>query len=206
MREERRDITKSFIIILFIVAITMRFASYYIPETKSNYKEFVILIDSVKYITEDEMLEMNAHIESRNRYDVVNRFGYMGKYQLGELALRDVGYSEKFIRKIKNSIKTVKGERVVNIKVFTPHKQKEAIKKYLDKHENHYLKDEIEKYVGRKINGVKITKAGILSASFLGFKKVREYLKSNGSKIPTDGNGHSIEDRMEVFSNYELKN
>ena len=33
-----------------------------------------------------------GHMESGNRYDIVNKWGYMGRYQFGKSTLRTLGY------------------------------------------------------------------------------------------------------------------
>lgn len=45
-----------------------------------------------KYKTLEEWLEELAKRESNGNYSAVNPFGYLGKYQMGEGALTDVGY------------------------------------------------------------------------------------------------------------------
>jgi len=55
-------------------------------------------------------------------------------------------------------------------------------------------KQNLEKYVGRKINGIDITIFGMMaSAHLVGIKSLREYLRSNGKIISKDGNDTSIE-------------
>jgi len=44
-------------------------------------------------INQTEMfLNAIGHRESSNRYDVVNKWGYMGKYQFGRKTLKNLGY------------------------------------------------------------------------------------------------------------------
>lgn len=172
---------------------------------------------TVKIITKDELLRMNSLLESNGKWNVANKYGYMGKYQIGKLALIDLGYDTAWVNKLQESIYMIpdtvftKKDTIVrkfyyfDLTMFPPKKQEEVIKKLLNKNERVYLKDHIEKYVGKEIDGVRITKAGILSASFLGFGYVAKFLSSNGKVNPSDANGHSIKDRMIHFENYELK-
>ncbi len=170
----------------------------------------------VKIITKEELLKMNSRIESKGKWNVANRYGYMGKYQIGKLALIDLGYDTSWIKTVQNSIYEIKDTVVshedtivrkfyyFDLSLFPPKKQEEVIRKLLNKNERVYLKAHINKYVGKEISGVRITKAGILSASFLGFGHVDKFLKSNGRINPVDKNGHSIKDRMLKFENYEI--
>lgn len=174
------------------------------------------VIDNVKIISKDELLKMNSRLESNGKWNVANKYGYMGKYQIGRLALVDLGYDTTWIKELQNSIYFVsdtifrKNDTIVrksyyfDLSLFPPAKQEEVIRKLINKNEKIYLKEHIDKYVGTKVGGVKITKAGILSASFLGFGYVDKFLSSNGKVNPSDANGHSIKDRFKYFENYEL--
>ena len=43
----------------------------------------------------DEFFEALGFQESSNSYNKVNRIGYLGKYQMGESVLIDLGYYKK---------------------------------------------------------------------------------------------------------------
>lgn len=45
-----------------------------------------------KYKSLEELLEELGMKESSGNYSAVNPLGYLGKYQMGEMALTDVGY------------------------------------------------------------------------------------------------------------------
>lgn len=123
--------------------------------------------------------------ESEGKYDKVNDFGYAGKYQFGGAALRAVGINnrEEFLR--------------------NPLLQEEAFKALLaiNKHE---LRNEIDRYVGKVINGTEITESGILaSAHLLGAGSVKKYLRNNGNVRITDGYGTTIRSYMKRFAGYD---
>ena len=66
------------------------------------------------------------------------------------------------------------------------------------------LKDEIEKYSGSIISGVKVTESGILAAAHLGGAgSVKRFLKSNGAKKCKDNYGASVRSYMKDFGGYE---
>ena len=160
---------------------------------------------------------MNSKLESNHKWDVANRYGYLGKYQIGRNALLDLGYDSVWVEQLHQSIyedsDTTIIEDVVKIRkfyyfdlsLFPKAKQEEAIKKFLAKNEKVYLKKHIKKYVGKEIGGVRITKAGILSASFIGTGYIDKYLSSNGKINLGDGNGHTVKDRLRMFENYEIR-
>lgn len=123
--------------------------------------------------------------ESEGKYDKVNDFGYAGKYQFGGAALRAVGINnrEEFLR--------------------NPLLQEEAFKALLaiNKHE---LRNEIDRYVGKVINGTEITESGILaSAHLLGAGSVKKYLRNNGNVRITDGYGTTMRSYMKKFGGYD---
>ena len=124
--------------------------------------------------------------ESSGRYEVVNRFGYAGKYQFGSAALKDVGVTDKD-QFLKN-----------------PEVQERAFIA-LCKVNKYRLRNYIDKYEGKYINGIKITESGLLAASHLvGAGKVKRYLRSNGKKSSKDGNGISLEHYLKIFEGYQL--
>ena len=123
--------------------------------------------------------------ESQGRYDIVNDFGYAGKYQFGRAALRAVGISDR--KEFLNN----------------PILQEEAFKALLAINK-YNLQHEISKYSGKVINGVEITESGILaSAHLLGSSSVKRYLKSNGQARIADGFGTTIRSYMKKFGNYD---
>ena len=123
--------------------------------------------------------------ESGNRYSVVNRYGYMGKYQFGMATLKGLGFN------------VTKEEFISN-----PFLQEEAMKALLI-HNKKKLKRFIKKYEGKTVHGIYITESGILAAAHLGGQgNVRKFFRS-GFKFE-DGFGTSITSYMEKFSGYQL--
>lgn len=123
--------------------------------------------------------------ESYGLYDIVNSFGYMGKYQFGKLALRSIGIfdAKEFLR--------------------NPEMQEKAFDALIAKNK-WILKGEINKYVGKNIGGVRITESGILAAAHLGGAgSVKRFLKSNGQQKFNDGYGTSIGSYLKLFSGYD---
>lgn len=123
--------------------------------------------------------------ESQGQYRLVNTFGYMGKYQFGKSALRAVG-----IRDFGNFLNN-------------PALQEKAFEALCAKNKWE-LRNEIEKYEGKIVGGVKITESGILAAAHLGGAgSVKRFFKSNGTRYLRDGYGTSIRSYMRTFGGYE---
>jgi len=127
-----------------------------------------------------------GHRESTNRYDVVNPWGYMGRYQFGRRTLKGLGF------------KVTKKEFLSN-----PQLQEEAMMALL-LHNKEKLQKYIDVFDGKTVNGMLITESGILAAAHLGGQgSVKRYFK-NG-KVFRDGNGTKITSYMEKFSGYDIK-
>ena len=103
-----------------------------------------------------------AFKESRGILNMVNPYGYMGKYQFGRSTLRAVG--------------------VYDFKEFLNNAtwQDKAFKALIARNKWE-LRKEIAKYKGRVINGIKITDSGLVATANLGgADSVKKCLSSDG--------------------------
>lgn len=124
--------------------------------------------------------------ESSNRYDIVNRWGYMGKYQFGRKTLNALGY------------KHISNKQFLS----NPQIQEEAMIKLL-KHNKHVLRREIRKYCGTQKHGVYITESGLLAAAHLaGPGNVKKWLRRG--KHFKDGLGTDLTEYLKLFGSYEI--
>ena len=124
--------------------------------------------------------------ESSNRYNVVNRWGYMGKYQFGRKTLNALGY------------KNISNKQFLS----NPKLQEEAMIKLL-KHNKHILRREIIKYCGTQKHGVYITESGLLAAAHLaGPGNVKKWLR-RGKRF-RDGLGTDLVEYLKLFGNYKI--
>jgi len=133
----------------------------------------------------DMFLDAIGHRESSNRYDVVNGWGYMGKYQFGKKTLKALGYD-------------------VSKKEFldSPYLQEKAMLDLLN-HNKKILEKYINYWEGKTINGKVITESGILAAAHLaGPGNVKRFLKE-GREFK-DGNGTKLTSYLTQFSGYKL--
>ncbi|AWH83598.1 peptidoglycan-binding protein LysM [Flavobacterium album] len=126
--------------------------------------------------------------ESQGLYKLVSRYGYMGKYQFGRSALRALG-----IKDTKDFLNN-------------PGLQERAFKALLSKNKWE-LRNEISKFEGKVIKGVKITESGLLAAAHLsGANSVKAFLHSNGNKGFRDGFGTSLKSYIRKFGGYDTSN
>jgi len=157
-----------------------------VAPTAYEQPEPIKIEPKVEIINEmDLFLNDLGHRESGNRYDVVNKFGYMGKYQFGKATLRTL--------KIK-----VTKEAFLN----SPDLQEYAMQQNL-LYNKKKLQKYIDKFEGQEINGILITESGILAAAHLGGPgSVKKFFRSG--KIMQDGNGVKITSYLKRFGGYKL--
>ncbi len=129
--------------------------------------------------------EAIAFKESQGQYKRVNSYGYMGKYQFGASALRAVG------------ITSTSGF------LNNPELQEKAFTALLSKNKS-ILKNEIEKYDGEIIAGIKVSESGILAAAhLLGAGSVKKFFKTNGEARIVDGYGTSLRSYLKRYADYD---
>jgi hypothetical protein len=142
-----------------------------------------VMIDEISNL--DSFLNDLGHRESSNRYDVVNQYGYMGKYQFGRTTLKGLGYDitrSEFLS--------------------SPDIQEEAMRKLL-KANKKVLKRQIKKFDGKLVNGILVTESGLLAAAHLvGPGSVKKWVR-NG-RMFEDGNGVKLTEYIKTFNGYQL--
>lgn len=136
----------------------------------------------------EKFLDHMAERESNNNHRVVNRFGMMGKYQFSPSTVRTLGFTVSPSEFLSNS-----------------ELQDSVMVAYLRANQLD-LKSLINRYEGRMVKGVKITRAGVLAAAHLGGSgNVRTWFASNDLNGRTDANGTSLRHYMIEFSKYKLE-
>jgi len=166
------------IVMLMVTPTLVAPTSYELPEPIQPEKP--IIVKNMELFLHDL-----GHRESGNRYDVVNQFGYMGKYQFG-----------------KSTLKTLKIKVTKDAFLNSPDLQEYAMQQNLLYNKNK-LKKYIDKFDGQEYNGILITESGILAAAHLGGAgSVKKYFRSG--KVMQDGNGVKITSYLEQFGGYQL--
>ena len=140
----------------------------------------------------NSFLDDLAYRESKNDWTSVNKYGYIGKYQFGEIAFKDVNHNVIDAKEFQK-----------NPKIFPEHKQDELMIKLL-KNNKHYLRDYMS-YVGKEVKGIKITLSGLLAGSHLvGNTAVKKFLDSEGKIDIQDAMGTKCSEYIKNFSGYKL--
>ena len=125
-------------------------------------------------------------------WDTVSSTGYIGKYQFGNIALKECGYSFNV-----NDFKK-------DPNIFPESEQDKAMITLLKKNTK-YLGKYISKFKGKIIGGVKITTSGLLAAAHLvGAGNIKKFLNSYGEYVPKDGNGTPCTEYIEKFGGYKI--
>lgn len=200
----RKDIIYFGVAIAFIAVISSGFSAFKDESVDGFHIEDTEVYD-YRVPSKDESVKLNYNIpftgktftgfkqalavkESAGNYDLVNAYGYMGKYQFGRSTLRNVGVYD-----FKNFLKN-------------PVLQEQAIEALLSINKWE-LRKEIRNYSGRVINGIKITESGLLAAAHLaGASSVKTYLRSNGKNGFKDGFGTSLKSYIKKFNGYDTSN
>ena len=147
--------------------------------------------------------------ESAGNYKAFNRYGYAGKYQMGEAALVDAGYYQKPSRRFNNdwsgSFLGKDGVKSIQDFLNNPNAQENAQIIFKKKQWNYLKAVGAHNYLGLIINGILITPSGLLAGAHLkGAGSVYEYLKSGGKNIGKDAFGTSVESYIKQFANYDV--
>lgn len=189
--------TSKLVLLTSFISILSAFAASPMMDTSNandmEIKPLIPTISAEEKIVADfrkenkTFLSAIARRESSNNYTIINRWGYMGKYQFGRGTLDGLGYSH------------ISNEEFLS----TPFIQEEAMMKLLQSNK-YILRREIRKYSGKAVNGVYITESGLLAAAHLaGPGNVKLFLKEDINV--KDGFGTSLADYLDYFSNYKIK-
>ncbi|MBE7703795.1 MAG: hypothetical protein E7Z89_07085 [Cyanobacteria bacterium SIG28] len=163
------------------------------------------------YLSFEDLLTALGLSESSGNYGAVNKFNYLGKYQMGEEALSDAGYYKKnALNSSKNN--TWNGQFTGKDGVYSKNDflnnhqaQENAIREYMKKQWQYAKHFGHDKYIGKKINGIEITPSGLLAGMHLkGVGGVNDYLKNNGKVTVADGYGTDVSKYLKNFANYDV--
>jgi len=129
-----------------------------------------------------------ARSESGGRYGVVNPEGYTGKYQFGPARLTD------YMR--------ATGTMFTMDQFRNSPELQERVQRW---HEGDILDyvsaNELDRFIGQVVGGVKITPQSMLGMAHLGGKAgMRQFLETGGEYNPEDSNGTSLRDYGQKFS------
>lgn len=169
-------------IIFFLILISWYDAS---PQKHLRYiNSYVVYEDICQKGFDDFMYELGFR-ESTNRYYVVNKYGYLGRYQFSYSTLRNLGFNVTKSDFLKDEL--IQDQAFVQLLL----------------HNKQLLNKTIHRYDSTYVNGIFVTESGILAAAhLLGPRRVKRYLETG--EVSYDALGTSIYDYMTHFSGYQL--
>jgi len=149
----------------------------------------------------NEFKEALAKRESGGKYNIVNKFGFLGKYQFGKSRLYDLGLSIDGYGvgrpAVAKEVKKISQEEFLK----NPELQEQIFLMHIKELKERVLK-KYPHLLGKKIRGVKLTLSGIVAGiHLLGEGNFRKWLAGGN---PMDGFGTKIEEYLTTFADYDL--
>lgn len=157
----------------------------------------------------DDFFEALGQHESGGDYRKINTINFMGKYQMGEASLIDLGYYKPDGKDPDNLYqnKFWTGKDGINSKedfLNRPDVQEKAVRKFAEINWRTIQINDLDLFVDRTVYGVKITISGLLAGAHLkgvGKKGLRSFLRSgyNGK----DQYGTTVKSYIVEFAGYD---
>ncbi|MDD3310713.1 hypothetical protein, partial [Pseudodesulfovibrio sp.] len=138
--------------------------------------------------------------EASGKYNTKNSLGYLGKYQMGPATLTDTGYMKGGKWTGKDGIHSEKDF------LNSPEVQEKAIRDLTEKQWSYAKEKGLDKYVGETINGIEITKSGIIAAVHLkGAGGAKPFFETGGKDDPTDAYGTHVSEYVKKMGGFEIR-
>lgn len=173
------------------MTITFLILTITLQLTAPVFRQCVILKASAMTDGLEQFTNKMSLKESANDWKVVNSSGHMGLFQFSKATLKRLGYNitpDKFKK---------------NPDIFPPELQYIAFYELLKLNEIDLLP--CFEYIGTTIEGVEVTKSGLLGGCHLGgLLAVKLYLATGGRLNPDDCNGTKISDYIREFGGYKI--
>ncbi len=149
----------------------------------------------------NDFLDALGSKESSNNYASENSYGYLGRYQMGKMALQDAGFmnGDGSWTALANSYGVYRKSDFLG----SPDAQDAAVRFY-HKRLRRYIKNyDMDQYIGSTYQGGIITESGLLAACHLvGTKKVRNALIDG--IVVSDAYGTTAGEYMGLFRGYDI--
>ena len=148
-----------------------------------------------------DFLDALAMRESTDNYQAVNRFNYLGRYQLGAPALKDAGFMDKSGRWTSKA--NDYGIYTQRDFLFSEAGQDAAVMAYHKKLCDYIRYYGLSDYLGQTYCDIPVTHSGLLAACHLvGVGSMKKALASGS--VAYDGNRVPASQYMELFGNYDV--
>ena len=185
--------------IAFLVIIFMCPFNYTSAPTKDFTLRMMVLRNGMVYAEErihalefDRFVTDLGYRESGNNWQSVNLIGCFGEWQFAESTVHYLGFKHVTLKKFRT-----------DPEIFPPELQRKVLESLIKV--NLVLMRKYERYIGDTINGVPITKSGMIAAAHLGgARSVKLFLSSNGKLDRADVLGTRVSNYMRKFSFYDI--
>lgn len=196
IRQLKNNVTMKRLIIVIFLLIFHEISST--PRISSNYykdsvDDILSYYNDIKYNEQlDMFINHLGYKESGNNWKIVNDINCLGEWQFSESTLKHLGYEHITAETFKS-----------DSSIFPRKLQLEILKTYMKI--NELSLKPYEKYIGTEINGIPITKSGLLAGSHLGgVGSIKLFIESNGFIDKEDLYGTKISNYIKEFSIYDL--
>ena len=149
----------------------------------------------------DEFLDALGFRESTDNYALVNSYGYMGRYQMGGMALKEAGFKDAdgAWTALANSYGVYSKDDFLH----SPDAQNIAVAAYHTKVCSYIRAYRLDRYIGSTYCGVEVTRSGLLAACHLvGVGSLKKALASGTHAY--DGNRTTASEYMKKFGGYDI--
>ena len=143
--------------------------------------------------------------ESGNRYNIVNAYGFMGRWQFGMARLCDLGYTERKVGMTGYSNSSFQWKTWYSQEYFlnSPDFQDKVFRE----HCNNLIRSidlRFSDFSGKVVNNIQITLSGLVAGAHLGgLGGVSHFLIDAYNS--SDANGTKVGDYIKEFGGYNLK-
>lgn len=149
----------------------------------------------------DRFIDHLGFRESGNDWTVINSFNYLGEFQFGRSALERVGFGHITPKEFRKDPSIFPRElQIEALKALVLCNEIDLNRKIFKHIDIRYVD-----FIGKTINGIYITKGGLLAGMHLGgLGGVKSFLITAGKVDPQDGYGTKVSDYIREFSIYNL--
>ncbi|RFA24299.1 hypothetical protein CAI21_22215 [Alkalilimnicola ehrlichii] len=159
-----------------------------------------------------EFLQRLALRESSNNPHAINRFGYLGLYQMGEAALVDAGFivNDGLMNNNYRDYQWTAQAQQYGVSSYTDflnseEAQEAAVARYHERVRGYLRVNGAWNYIGQEVDGVIVTESGLLGAAHLvGAGAVNSWLSSGGAP-PADGNGVTAGEYLRLLNGLDTE-
>ncbi|UOM36120.1 calcium-binding protein [Acuticoccus sp. I52.16.1] len=155
----------------------------------------------------DDYFEALGQRESTDNYQLVSPLGFLGKYQFGELALKEIGYYEGDGTAAHDYSGAWTGRDGIDSTaefLAAPAIQDKAVREYTEWNWRTLTEYGLDVYAGQILDGQEMTISGILGGTWLvGFEGMSRFLWSGGFDAADDPYGTPMQEYIDLFNGYD---